>query len=68
MTQFVTAFAAGRSALRQRRRGAITLEWILLVTVIIIGTVGAVAAVRNELVTEYVEILETICKMSICEA
>jgi hypothetical protein len=50
-----------------RRRGAITLEWILLVTVIIIGTVGAVAAVRNELVTEYVEVLETICKMSICE-
>jgi hypothetical protein len=52
---------------RQRRRGAITLEWVLLVTVIIIGTVGAVAAVRNALVTEYVEILETICKMSICE-
>ena len=51
----------------RRRRGAITLEWILLVTVIIIGTVGAVAAVRNALVLEYVEILETICKMSICE-
>jgi hypothetical protein len=58
--------AAGRRS--NRRRGAITLEWVLLVTVIIIGTVGAVAAVRNELVTEYVEILETICKMSICEA
>ena len=53
--------------MRHRRRGAITLEWILLVTVIIIGTVGAVAAVRNALVLEYVEILETICKMSICE-
>ena len=52
---------------RRQRRGAITLEWILLVTVIIIGTVGAVAAVRNALVTEYVEVLETICKMSICE-
>jgi hypothetical protein len=68
MSQFVSAIAAGRSPLRQRRRAAITLEWILLVTVIIIGTVGAVAAVRNELVTEYVEVLETICKMSICEA
>ncbi len=33
----------------QRRRGAITLEWILLVTVLIIGTVGGVAAVRNAL-------------------
>ena len=68
MSHIFSAFAAGRPALGQRRRGAITLEWILLVTVIIIGTVGAVAAVRNELVTEYVEILETICKMSICEA
>ena len=56
-----------RHSPRNKRRGAITLEWILLVTVIIIGTVGAVAAVRNALVTEYVEVLETICKMSICE-
>ena len=56
-----------RRSTRTKRRGAITLEWILLVTVIIIGTVGAVAAVRNALVTEYVEVLETICKMSICE-
>ena len=58
----VSTPAAGSRWARNRRRGAITLEWILLVTVIIIGTVGAVAAVRNELVTEYVEILETICK------
>ena len=68
MSHILSAFAASRPALRHRPRGAITLEWILLVTVIIIGTVGAVAAVRNELVTEYVEVLETICKMSICEA
>jgi hypothetical protein len=66
MSQLDHAPAAARRPCRNRR-GAITLEWVLLVTVIIIGTVGAVAAVRNELVTEYVEILETICKMSICE-
>ena len=52
----------------RKRRGAITLEWVVLVTVIIIGTIGAVAAVRNALVTEYVEILETICQMSISES
>ncbi len=68
MSHLDSAPAAGRGPFRCRRRGAITLEWILLVTVIIVGTVGAVAAVRNELVTEYVEVLETICKMSICEA
>ena len=50
-----------------KRRGAITLEWIILVTVIIIGTIGAVALVRSALIEEYVEILDTICQMSICE-
>ena len=31
----------------------------------IIGTVGGVAAVRNALILEYREMIETICKMSI---
>ena len=48
-----------------RRRGALTLEWILLVTIIVIGTVGGVAAVRNSLILEYREMIESICKMSI---
>lgn len=48
-----------------RRRGALTLEWIVLVTVLIIGTVGGIAAVRNALILEYQEMIETICKMSI---
>jgi hypothetical protein len=52
---------------KHSRRGAITLEWIILVTVIIIGTIGAVALVRNALIEEYVEILDTICQMSVCE-
>jgi hypothetical protein len=49
----------------QRRRGAITLEWILIVTVLIIGTVGGVAMVRNALILEYQEMIDTICEMSI---
>jgi hypothetical protein len=49
----------------QRRRGALTLEWILLCTIIVIGTVGGVAAVRNALIIEYREMIETICTMSI---
>ena len=49
------------------RRGTITLEWIILVTVIVIGSLAAVAAVRNALLEEYVEILDTICQMSVCE-
>ncbi len=49
----------------KRRRGALTLEWVLLATVIVIGTVGGVAAVRNALILEYQEMIETICKMSV---
>ena len=50
---------------RSRRRGALTLEWILLCTVLIIGTVGGVAAVRNSLILEYREMIDTICQMSV---
>lgn len=50
-----------------KRRGTITLEWIILVTLIVIGSLAAVAAVRNALLEEYVEILDTICQMSVCE-
>ena len=35
-----------------RRRGALTLEWILLVSVIVIGTIGGLAALRNAAVTQ----------------
>jgi hypothetical protein len=49
----------------QRRRAVITLEWVLLVTILIIGTVGGVAQVRNALLAEYQEMIETVCKMSV---
>ena len=49
----------------QRRRGALTLEWVLLATVIVIGTVGGVAAVRNALILEYQEMIETICQTNV---
>lgn len=49
----------------QRRRGALTLEWIILVTILIIGTVGGVAAVRNSLILEYQEMIESITQMSV---
>jgi hypothetical protein len=52
---------------RRQRRGGITLEWVLLVTVLIIGTVGGVAAVRNALILEYQEMIETICEMSVAD-
>ena len=58
---------ASRSRRSRRRWGGLTLEWILLATILIIGTVGGVAMVRNALILEYREMIETICKMSICD-
>jgi hypothetical protein len=58
---------ASRPIRPQRRRGGITLEWVLLVTVLIIGTVGGVAAVRNALILEYQDMIETICEMSVAD-
>ena len=52
---------------RRSRRGAVTLEWVLLATIIILGTVGGVAAVRNALILEYQEMIETICQMSVVD-
>ena len=42
-----------------------TIEWILFVMILIIGTIGGVAAVRNALILEYSEMIDTICQMSI---
>jgi len=58
---------ASRPNRLHRRRGGITLEWVLLVTVLIIGTVGGVAAVRNALILEYQDMIETICEMSVAD-
>ena len=38
--------------LRHKRKGALTLEWILLVTVIVIGIIGGLGAVRMATVAE----------------
>ena len=36
-----------KSRRRNRRRGVLTLEWILLITVLVIGIIGGLGAVRN---------------------
>jgi hypothetical protein len=49
------------------RRGSVTLEWVLLATVVIIGTIGGVAAVRNALILEYREMTDVISDMSVVD-
>ena len=50
---------------RKRRRGALTLEWIVLITVICIGIIGGLGAVRNALIREFAELTESICNTDI---
>jgi len=43
-----------------RRRGMLTVEWILLVTLLVIGIVGGLAAVRVALNAELLDLAEAI--------
>lgn len=51
--------------LRQRRRGVLTLEWILLITVLVIGIIGGLGAVRNATVAELADLAEAISALNV---
>lgn len=40
----------------RRRRGSLTLEWILLATVIVIGVIGGLGAVRAAINAELIDL------------
>jgi hypothetical protein len=50
---------------RCQRRGALTLEWILLVTVIVIGIIGGLGLVRNATVGELRDLAEAIEQLNV---
>jgi hypothetical protein len=56
-----------RTPRRRVRRAFLTLEWIILVTVVIIGTIGAVGLIRNQLIEEYQELTQSICETNLCD-
>jgi hypothetical protein len=49
-----------KKSLPHRRRGVLTLEWVLLVTVVVIGIIGGLGAVRNATVGELTDLAEAI--------
>ena len=51
---------------RSKRRGSLTFEWIVLMTVVGLGVFGALGVVRNELVEEFGELVDTICATDVC--
>jgi hypothetical protein len=57
-------FSKSRSASR-RRRGVLTLEWILLVTVIVIGVIGGLGVVRSATLGELSDLAEAITELNV---
>jgi hypothetical protein len=49
----------------RRRRGSLTLEWILLTTVIVIGIIGGLGAVRNATLGELKDLAEAITHLNV---
>jgi hypothetical protein len=45
---------------RRQRRGVLTLEWILLITVVIIGIIGGLGAVRSATLGELTDLADAI--------
>jgi hypothetical protein len=50
---------------QRRRRGVLTLEWILLVTVIVIGVIGGLGAVRSATLGELKDLAEAITELNV---
>ena len=49
----------------RKRRGVLTLEWILLVTVIVIGIIGGLGVVRNATLGELKDLAEAITHLNV---
>ena len=57
-------FSKSRSGSR-RRRGVLTLEWVLLITVVIIGIIGGLGAVRGAILGELQDLAQAIEALNI---
>jgi hypothetical protein len=49
----------------RKRRGVLTLEWTLLITVVIIGIIGGLAAVRGAILGELKDLAQAIQALNI---
>ena len=61
----MTWFSQNLTNRRNKRRGFLTLEWILLITVLVIGIIGGLGAVRNAIVSELVDLAEAIQSLNV---
>jgi hypothetical protein len=52
---------------RGDHRGLLTFEWILLISLLVIGVIGGLGAVRNALICELVELADCIESIDFCQ-
>lgn len=55
-----------RSGKNRKRRAMVTFEWILLVTLLVIGIIGGLSAVRNALLSELQDLATCITALNCC--
>ena len=55
----------GKRSIRRlgKRRGVLTLEWVLLVTLVVIGIIGGLGAVRYATVSELGQLADAISNL-----
>ena len=50
----------------RKRRGVLTFEWILLISLLVIGIIGGLSAVRNALLCELNDMANCIEAINVC--
>jgi hypothetical protein len=51
----------------RKRRGILTFEWILLISLLVIGVIGGLTAVRNSLICELNDLTNCIEQIACCD-
>lgn len=50
----------------RRRRGVLAFEWILLITLLVIGIIGGLSAVRDAIVLELKDLATCVQSLNVC--
>ena len=56
----------GKGKRARKRSGVLTFEWILLVSLLVIGVIGGISAVRNSLLCELDDLSQCISSIDMC--
>ena len=58
--------SVGSGKKSRRRRGSFSFEWIVLISLLVIGVIGGLSAVRNALLCELKDVADCIQALDCC--